>query len=145
MSDPSSLPLLPTFVLDPVAIARSTVANYHREYGVLCTLLRGTYDARSELTGPPYNPVPGGSGLPVSVNSSSSFEDPDVDTVLKQAEISIQEYRRLTMPFGLVEVRKDDMFVKEPVNPNSDKYLVIEVIAPDETSPLSLFMHCQKM
>lgn len=126
-----------------MAIARANVAGFHADTGVLFTVQGLTYNATKKLYEPPLTNK--AEDVPFSVASITSIKDPDIASEARRLNITFERYRRLTGPYGVVSVRRDDQLVKQPVGAGSDRYIVVEAIAPDETSPLELILHCQKL
>lgn len=113
------------------------------EMSDLCTVQSLTYNAPKKLYEPPYINLR--TGVPCKIASLASMTDPDVATYVQTLNISFETYRQITLPVGLVTVRPDYRIVKEPVGAGADTYLVVQAVAPDETSPLTLRLHCRKL
>ncbi len=134
-----------------IATARSMVARFQKDTGVPCSLQELTYYPNKRLYSPPYATVE--AGVPVSIASLASLQDPRINTVIERFNISVEKYRQLTMPntperaerFNPSTAGPDQHIVKEPVGPTSDRYIVVEAMSPDETTPLEIILHCQKV
>ena len=124
-------------------IARANVAGFHRDTGVLCTVRRLTYDPVKKLYSPPY--VNTAENIPFSVASLASLRDPQFSSAALRLNIGFDRYRLLTCPYGVVDIGRDYYVIQEPVSSASNRYLVVEAMAPDESSPLELVLHCQKV
>jgi hypothetical protein len=128
---------------DRLAHARGQIARYHEAEGVKCTVQGLTYNATKKLWAPPM--VAKKEGLYCSISSLASLRDPDLATYVQTINISVMLYRRITFAYGEASVRAGDIIIKEPVSATSHRYVVVEAVAPDETSPLNVVLHCRKL
>lgn len=132
-----------TSMQDALKRGRQNVAAYLAATGVRCTVEGLTYNSGKDLYEPPY--VTKKAHVFASISSLASIRDPNITTVVQSLNISFEAYRQISIAAGTVEIKPDDLIVKEPVTTQSDAYQVVEAVQADETSPLSLILHCRKL
>lgn len=108
-----------------------------------CTIRDLTYNVTKKLYEPPFVDI--ATGVPCDIQSLATLQDPDVATYVKSLDISFQAYRRIAIPVGTATVRPDARIVTEPLGAGSSTYLVVQAVAPDETIPVELVLHCRKL
>lgn len=108
-----------------------------------CTVYGLTYNSQKGLDEPSTTPLK--QHVPCSIMSVSSIRDPNITSIVQSLNISYEQYRRIEIPYGTVSIKQDYRLVKEPVKTTSDTYQVVEAVQPDETTPLSLILHCRKL
>jgi hypothetical protein len=128
---------------DRLEDARRITKRYYVDEGALCTIRGLTWNATKKLWLPPYQVK--AENIPCSIHSLATLRDPDIADYIRTINISQMLYRRITLPYGLVQIVADDQIIKEPVTGVSDRYVVVEAVAPDETSSISLILHCRKV
>lgn len=108
-----------------------------------CTVQGLTWNADKNLWEPPY--VVEDTNVPCSIASLSRLRDPNIATIVQSMNISFEAYRQVTLPVGRIEIKPDKQILKEPVTDTSARYQVVQAVQADETSPLTLILHCRKL
>ena len=126
-----------------LAHGRKRVEEFHRKTGVPCTVSGLTYYSATKLYGPPR--VVKAVDVYMTIISLASLTDPDVASMVRELNISYNAYRRITCPYDVVAIVRDDRIFVQPIVSGSRVYQVVEVVADDENAPVELVMHCQKV